>query len=450
LRLLLLSLAAAGVAAAATGTGGGAATVVYVSPHGSDKAACTRAAPCKSFDRAYVVAKPGQTILLAAGTYPSQLVKVDPTKVKARSNVVFRPAPGATVTIAGELTMMGSHATFLGSASPFDFKLRKLTSVATPGPTTSNHVDFVNLDGETFTIGPNDHITIKGGDWGPSVACHARGSKTPKGGWCPAGSVYAKSGNDGSVGSYENGIGPDGTIKNQWPHDIVIDGATIHDQNSLDLNKLHAGGLFIISGYDIAIRNSKFLRNVVYQLQVQDFTNKDCCGMSFGPAHDVTIENNWFGQPVTGLSDPGGDSADDNQPEIQLDPRGGKCWRHWLVRFNSFHKMPSFGFDAEPCFEDFRVIANVGQHPGLQCFAGAKGLTWAYNAWVGGQCGPTDAPLTALPYVSDAVGHEDYRLTGGPAQDLVTATDPDFALNRDIEARVRPAGAARDAGANER
>jgi hypothetical protein len=440
----VLVLAAAALAAAAP-----AHAAVYVSPSGSDKAPCTRAAPCRSFDRGYVVARPGQTILLAGGSYPSQTIEVDPTKVNARANVVFRPAPRATVTVAGELTMKGSHATFLGSANPYDFRLRKLTSVATPGPTTSNHVEFVNLDGETFTIGPNHDITIKGGDWGPSVACHARGSKTPRSGWCPEGSLYAKRGNDGSAGSYENNIGPDGTIKNQWPHDIVLDGLTIHDQNSLDLTKLHSGGLFIISGYRIAIRNSKFLRNVVYQIQVQDFTNRDCCGMSFGPAHDVVIENNWFGAAVTGLSDPGADGADDNQPELQLDPRGGRCWSNWLIRFNSFHKMASLGFDADPCFDNVRVVGNVGRHPGLHCFAGARGLTWAYNAWVGGQCGPTDVALDALPYVSDAIGHEDYHLTGGPALDLVTATDADASLGRDIDGRARLAG-ARDAGADER
>jgi hypothetical protein len=445
-RLLVSSLAALAVC-----TSGNAATrVVYVAPQGSDKTSCTRSEPCKSFDRAYRVASPGQTIELAGGTYPPQTIKVDPRKVRAPSNVVFRPAPGATVTIAGELTMYGSHATFLGSGHPSNFKVRKLTSVGTRGATTSNHVEFDDLNGETFTIGPNYDITIKGGDWGPSTACHPRNSKTSPASWCPAGSPYARTGNDGTNGSYENGIGPDGTIKNQWPHDILIDGVTIHDQNSLDLVKLHEGGLFIISGYGITIRNSKFLRNVVYQIQVQDFTNKDCCGMTFGPLHDVVIENNWFGQPVTGLSDPGGNRTNDNQPELQLDPRGGKCWSNWLIRYNSFHNGPALGFDADPCFDNFRVIGNIGEHPGLQCFYGAKGLTWAYNAWVGGQCGPTDVALTSLPYVSTTIGSEDYHLTGGPAQDLVTPTESDYALATDIEGRPRPNGPARDAGADER
>jgi hypothetical protein len=102
-RGLLLVSSVAMLAVCTTGTAG--TRVVYVSPRGSDAHRCTRASPCKSFDRAYRVATPGQTIELAGGTYPPQLIKVDPTKVHATKNVVFRPAPGARVMIAGELTM---------------------------------------------------------------------------------------------------------------------------------------------------------------------------------------------------------------------------------------------------------------------------------------------------------------------------------------------------------
>jgi hypothetical protein len=445
-RLAMLSVLALSVCT----TGNAQSRVVYDSPRGSDTGNCTRPDPCRSFDRAYRVARPGEEIQLAGGTYPPQLIRVDPSKVHASSNVVFRPAPGATVNVAGELTMYGSHATFLGSANPYDFKVRKLASEGTRGPLTSNHVEFVNLKSETFAIGPNYDITIKGGDFGPSVACRARGSATPRSSWCPAGSPYARTGNDGAAGRFENVIGPDGNIKNQWPHDILIDGATIHDQNSLDLVTMHQGGLFVISVHALTIENTKFLRNVVYQVQVQDFTTPACCGMTFGPPRDVVIQNDWFGVPVTGLNDPGGDHTDDNQPELQLDPRNGACWDNWLVRFNSFHNGPALGFGGTPCFHDFRMIGNIGEHPGLQCFYGAPGLLWAYNAWMGGKCGPTDVAIPSLPYVSTTIGSEDYHLTGGPAQDLVTPTGPDYALATDIDGQRRPIGPARDAGADER
>lgn len=417
---------------------------VYVAPNGMDGGVCTQTAPCASFDYAYHVAAAGATIELAGGTYPAQTIAADLTKLDAPNNVVFQPAAGATVQIDGDLWMYGSHATFR------NLKLHKLVNQALPGALTSHDVVFENLDGETFNIGPNYRIAIVGGDWGPSLACRARGSAYPPSTWCPAGSPHAATGNDGNAGDWENHIGPDGNIMNQWPHDIVISNTRIHDQNSTDLDAMHTGGLFVISGHDIAIRDTVFQKDAVYDLQVQDFSSPDCCGMTFGPPHDVVLENNWFGAPVRGVNDPGGDTFNDEQPEVQLDPRHGTCWSNWLIRYNSFFNGLALGLDADPCFDNVRVVGNVGEAPGPpQCYPGAAGLTWDHNAWVGGTCGATDVLLTSLPYVSSTVGAENYHLTGGPAVDLVPGTTADERLSTDFDGRPRPHGAAWDAGSDE-
>ena len=47
---------------------------MFVSAGGSDSAACTSAAPCRSLARGYAVASSGDVIGVAAGTYPSQTV----------------------------------------------------------------------------------------------------------------------------------------------------------------------------------------------------------------------------------------------------------------------------------------------------------------------------------------------------------------------------------------
>jgi hypothetical protein len=418
---------------------------VYVAPNGLDAGVCAKAAPCGSFDYAYHVATPGATIEIAGGTYPAQTVNVDLTKLDATSDVVFQPAAGATVQIDGDLTMYGSHAVFR------NLKLQKLVSQATQGDALTSHdVVFENLDGETFNIGPNYRITIKGGDWGPSLACHARESTYAPATWCPAGSPHATTGNDGNAGDWENHVGPDGNIVSQWPHDIVITGARIHDQNSTDLDAMHTGGLFLISGHDIAIRNTVFQQNAVYDLQVQDFTSPDCCGMTYGPPHDVVIENNWFGAPVRGVNDPGGDTFNDQQPELQLDPRNGACWTNWLIRYNSFVNGVAPGLDSGACFDNVRLVGNVGEAPGpAQCFTGAPGLTWDHNAWLGGTCDATDVALKRLPYQNTKIGAEDFHLTDGPAVDLVPGTTADERLGTDIDGQPRPLGAAWDAGADE-
>jgi hypothetical protein len=61
---------------------------VFLSPNGNDAAACTSAAPCKSFARAYAVAAAGNTVSVANGVYGEQHV---PSGSKA---VTFKGGPG--------------------------------------------------------------------------------------------------------------------------------------------------------------------------------------------------------------------------------------------------------------------------------------------------------------------------------------------------------------------
>lgn len=329
------------------------AGAVYVAPTGSDAASCTRRSPCRTFNRAYHAALPGQTIRIAGGHYPPQTVRVDTSKVDARANVTFVPAPGATVTVDGDLVMYGSHAVFR-SPSPKRFRVRNLWSQAVRGPATSNHVTFDGLHAATFSVGPNLAITLRRLDVGPNVI---------------------------QDNDEENTIGPDGNIRNQWPRRIVLDRVFIHDQQSRDLASNHNGGLALISGHGLTIERSRFARDVVYDIEVQDFTNPECCGMKFGNWTDVTLENNWFGAPVEGLPD---GTRNDEQPEVQLDPRGGP-WRNWLIRRNSFANGLAIAFDGPgTAYDDFRVVGNVGG--GGDCDE-ARGSLWRANVWANGGCG---------------------------------------------------------------
>jgi hypothetical protein len=49
-----------------------AATTFYLSPTGSDSAACTQAAPCRTLERGQAVASAGDTVRLAPGSYSSE------------------------------------------------------------------------------------------------------------------------------------------------------------------------------------------------------------------------------------------------------------------------------------------------------------------------------------------------------------------------------------------
>ncbi len=64
---------------------------LYLSPSGSDSNPCSRTAPCLSLNRAYRVAKPGDVVEVADGTYGNQTINFDSTKTST-TDVVFRAA----------------------------------------------------------------------------------------------------------------------------------------------------------------------------------------------------------------------------------------------------------------------------------------------------------------------------------------------------------------------
>src|SRR6478672_7407034 len=81
------------VFAMASATGGGRAATppgptLFVSPNGSPGGSCGHSAPCNNFDRAYHVARPGDVVEVAGGTYPQQNIRADASKTSSE-DVVF-------------------------------------------------------------------------------------------------------------------------------------------------------------------------------------------------------------------------------------------------------------------------------------------------------------------------------------------------------------------------
>ncbi|MBA2359344.1 MAG: recombinase family protein [Actinobacteria bacterium] len=368
---------------------------------GSPESSCRRGSPCNSFDRAYRLARPGDTVQIAAGTYPEQLVGVDPGKLRPTGTVVFRPAPGATVVVDGDLTMQGSYAVFEGERrgdGSYSFRARRVQSgIGHSLATASTNVTFRNLKANTFSVTGTRSITFEGGDYGPSVACWPRGTTGagPQGGeitpqmWCPIGSGFEETGNTSGT---EPRIGPSGDVKGSWPLNVVLDGVTVHDQNSLDPFNLHSGGLFLVSGRDLRIENSLFYGNIVYDVFAQDFTTPDCCGMTYGPFTDVVIANNRFRAPVNAALQEGGNGwtsqVKNEFPEIQLDPRNGRTWENWRIERNSFEN--GILFDGRPTFRQVEVVRNIGGSS--ECYPGVPGFRWVENAMTS-RCGSFAVPF---------------------------------------------------------
>jgi hypothetical protein len=150
---------------------------LVVSPTGSDGGLCTVRAPCRTFARAYRVARPGDIVDVRSGTYGPQDIPIDESK-RSRNDVVFRPAPGATVTIGcpddgkacldilgKHVTIRGMHVTGMPPVNGYPWQ----GSVDTERG--CDDVTLIAMDAGSFNAACSN-LRILGGDWGPTIDPH--------------------------------------------------------------------------------------------------------------------------------------------------------------------------------------------------------------------------------------------------------------------------------------
>jgi hypothetical protein len=370
----------------------------FVATTGSDSGSCSSASsPCKTFNRAYEEASPGEVVDVAGGTYPSQAVQYDSGKTSAE-DVYFRPAAGNSVKV-GDIDAYGSHVTFMAMQAAD-------TDIPYDGPADVSDVTFWGMDGRNFTIDSGSQINVLGGDYGPATSC------------------------GGSAGGGNNGIRMN--REGVMPSDILIWGVDMHDVQSYDLEQCHIECLIVGAGRNITVRGSRFWNCSIFDVFLQPFN---------GTISDVTLENNWFATPT------GTDGAPNSGRAVEFS--GGGPWRNILIRHNSVNTAINLNDGApNPTYENTRVIGNIAERA-IACY---NGVTYLYNVWWGGSgtCDPTDSGLGGGPpfvHVSDH-GDLDYHLTGGVAVDKVPTSASDLA--DDIDGQPRPDGPALDAGSDER
>jgi hypothetical protein len=252
LRRLCLTVVAALFLLPAAGAHGAAPTF-YLSPSGSDSAACTQTAPCRSLDRGYRVASPGSEVILAAGSYGSQSLSNVPVK-SASTKVVFRPATGAAVTLGG-LTISNSDNIEIRDVKTAGWGvtngaahiiLRRVFAgdISQAAGYFSGSDDVQLIDSEIARVDPNDGIHMNNGG----------GSNT----------------------------------------NIVIDGLYEHD---LTINRDSASHNDCIQTGDVTnlvIRNSRFVNCGTQGVFLNPYNG--------GVTKNVTIENSFFGVAQLGYN----------------------------------------------------------------------------------------------------------------------------------------------------
>lgn len=369
----------------------------FVSPNGSDSASCTATEPCLTLNRAYRVAQPGQVVDVSGGTYPTQRIEYDPSKVSA-DDVYFRPAAGQFVHIEGDIDVYASHVTVMAMQA-------RDTEVPYDGPEDVSDVTLWGMDGRNFTIDSGKEVNVIGGDYGPASSC------------------------GGSYGGGNNGIRMN--RPGVMPSDILIWGVDIHDVQSYDLVACHIECLIVGAGERITVRGSRFWNCSIFDIFLQPFN---------GTISDITLENNWFAAPT----DPNGHVNSGRAVEFS----GGGPWDNLLIRQNSVNTAINLNDEApDPQYVNSRMIGNIAVRS--NCY---KGVTYQGNVWFegSGSCDPSDRAISGGPPFVNASDHADldYHLTGGVAVDLVPSSIDDLA--EDIDGDLRPDGGALDAGSDER
>jgi hypothetical protein len=367
----------------------------FVAPSGSDSATCTSSTPCRSLDRAYRLAAPGQTVELAGGTYADTSLPVDATK-SATKDVVFVPAAGAAPRFSGPLHIGARHVELRGL---------QVQGTVTIDETAQN----VTLRGSTmknfqvFSSGSQAprNISFIGGSAGPSV-------------------------------DDNNRIASNGTSTTASPTNILIDGMRIHDFTLSPGSSAHVECLQVWAVDGLTIRNSTFRNCEVFDVFLQKLPD----GAAPTPTN-ILIENNFMQCCGSGYY------------AIRLADHPGTHWTNVTIRNNSFDK--EINPDGGVPYTNVKIVGNIG--PRLGFFTGATGrespmpagISVDYNVWYSGaKVGPRDR-VAPSGYTNAAAG--DLHLKAGAA--AIDSGHPTDHPGGDIDGETRPFGSAPDAGADE-
>jgi hypothetical protein len=384
------------------GAGALSTTTIWLSPIGND-ATCSRGAnarPCSTFDHAFQISNPGDTVLVEAGTYPvtdpaADAVRINPARSMSAPGVTFACAGGPVTFDARWFTIKARYVSVRGGC--FHFHTLRFGE---PGDktVTAQHIVIDGVGMENFIADGPDDVQIRNSDIGPSIACYPDGTADPgqNGGaispamWCdpskPDEAFYATR---GKTDDFENYIHPNsgGQATN-----ITIVGSRIHDQQTKDAYNLHTGGLLLwqaATDANVVLQNDLWYRNAIYDILAQ-------------AAAGVTIVGNYFGAPVEPLSNDAIAGQETLPQFADVTYKTDTPLRDWSVRRNSF----AHGFrpndDANPALTYSNVVVSGNIMPSLGCVDSAAGITYEQNWLVGGSCG--------FDSTSGVIG---YELSGG-------------------------------------
>jgi hypothetical protein len=272
----------------------------YLSPAGSDSNPCSKAAPCKSFNRAYSVASPGQTVEVAGGNYGGESLSASSKSGSGR--IVFRPAAGASVTMTGEFRLNGQDHVELQNMS--------LGGIYVTGG--ADDVVFRSVDTTTLFIRVASNVSLLGGSVG---------------GTC-----------DGTSGTVGSGSSTGRAVN------ILIDGVHFHDiTRTCAPAGSHVECLFVQESSYVTVQNSSFTNCSVMDMFFH------AIGGGADPDH-VVLQNNTFA------------ATSDGYDAIIFRADSGETLNDYLVKGNTFGQSIYVENAPGSTVTNFRVCSNGGDN----------------------------------------------------------------------------------------
>lgn len=238
-----------------------------------------------SFNASYQNAQPGQTVIVPAGSYGTQVIAYrslptcDPNNA---SQLVTLRVP-STVTINGDLEVHGSCVFISGvttgsmdnwKARSFTLNVTGYTSVEGDSSTQwPRGVRFEGLNTGNLITASSEQVIVRDADVGPRLL-------------------------DVPCQFPENRISSNG-VSGKQVRDVLWDRVAIHDQNrtlAAANQDCHYGGLQVWNVANLTIRDSVFERNVVYHIDVDSPQNFRLERVRFSCPSD----NSWLGDRCAG------------------------------------------------------------------------------------------------------------------------------------------------------
>lgn len=398
-----------------------AQATVFITPGGNDGAPCTQAAPCRSLNHAYAVAKCGEIIAVGGGNYPDQNVSGSKACQQTWTAGAVR---GVTCTSCVTATVASGD-------------------VATISEINLNSVQFLSIErgqGAALNVnggtvdGNSNNLVFRGIHWTCGIFINGDPAQpTPFDNIAFVdGDVSYRIGGAGNCGFpfYLQTCSP--CSSSSVGTDFLIDGINMHGMDTEMVNDPHTELIRVDGGWSgVTIRNNTFTTSGNGVTTSTIFvTNIETGGAD--PSR-VTIQNNYFGSNGAAYF------------TIYFHGNVSSCGTDQIL-YNTFYE--DNGGDSGACSQSGPLWSgNLGPK---QSYGGCAG-TYVRNLWQDDRqtgCG-TDTYVVGPDGGVQNLGLNGFNLTAAsPARSAgETANCP--ATDHDGNPRPQPAGSNCDAGADE-